>query len=145
MCVVPVNLTYSCSGKTRCVKSVQIRSFFWSVFSRIWTDTPYLSVFSPNTGKYGPEKTPYLDTFHVVNVKTHALLDSCSQETFMLEELLRDLGVNGQKTSITIKTVNGEVNNKTRLVAGLKVSNSRDEDGERIELLQKHLRRGIFQ
>ena len=29
----------------------QIRSFFWSVFS-------------PNTGKYGPEKTSYLDTFH---------------------------------------------------------------------------------
>ena len=26
-------------------------------------DTPYLSVFSPNAGKYGPEKTPYLDTF----------------------------------------------------------------------------------
>ena len=25
-----------------------------------------ISVFSPNTGKYGPEKTPYLDTFHVV-------------------------------------------------------------------------------
>ena len=22
----------------RCVKSVQIRSFFWSVFSRIWTE-----------------------------------------------------------------------------------------------------------
>ena len=33
-----------------CVKSVQIRSFFWSVFSCIWT----------NTGKYGPQKTPYL-------------------------------------------------------------------------------------
>ena len=28
--------------------------------------SPYFSVFSPNTGKYGPEKTPYLDTFHVV-------------------------------------------------------------------------------
>ena len=27
-------------------------------------DTPYLSVFSPNAEKYGPEKTPYLDTFH---------------------------------------------------------------------------------
>ena len=25
-----------------------------------------LPVFSPNTGKYGPEKTPYLDTFHAV-------------------------------------------------------------------------------
>ena len=28
--------------------------------------TPYLSVFSPNAGEYGPEKTPYLDTFHAV-------------------------------------------------------------------------------
>ena len=27
---------------------------------------PYFPVFSPNTGKYGPEITPYLDTFHVV-------------------------------------------------------------------------------
>ena len=35
------------------VKSVQIRSFFWSVFSCIRTE----SVFSPNTGKYKPEKT----------------------------------------------------------------------------------------
>ena len=26
----------------------------------------YFPVFSPNTGKYGPEKTPYLDTFHAV-------------------------------------------------------------------------------
>ena len=31
-----------------------------------WRDTPYLSVFSPNAGKYGLEKAPYLDTFHVV-------------------------------------------------------------------------------
>ena len=23
-------------------------------------------VFSPDTGKYGPEKTPYFDTFHAV-------------------------------------------------------------------------------
>ena len=26
----------------------------------------YLSAFSPNARKYGPEKTPYLDTFHAV-------------------------------------------------------------------------------
>ena len=31
---------------------------------RIRRDTEYLSVFSPNVGKYGPELTPYLDTFH---------------------------------------------------------------------------------
>ena len=36
-----------------CVKSVQIRSYFWSVFN-------------PNAGKCGPKKTPYLDTFHTV-------------------------------------------------------------------------------
>ena len=29
-------------------------------------DTKHLSVFSPNAGKYGPEKNPYLDTFHAV-------------------------------------------------------------------------------
>ena len=28
--------------------------------------SPYLSVFSLNAGKYGPEKNPYLDTFYSV-------------------------------------------------------------------------------
>ena len=27
---------------------------------------PHFPVFSPNTGKYGPEITPYLDIFHAV-------------------------------------------------------------------------------
>ena len=37
--------------------------------------TDYTSVFSPNTGKYGPEITPYLSTFHVVSTaqKVNAL------------------------------------------------------------------------
>ena len=38
--------------------TVQIRSF----------SGPYFPVFSPNTGKYAPEITPYLDTFHAVSV-----------------------------------------------------------------------------
>ena len=59
-----------------CVKSVQMWSFFWSVFSRIRLNTKRyrvkISVFgpfheirsiSPYAGKYGPGKTPYLDTF----------------------------------------------------------------------------------
>ena len=28
---------------------------------------PYFPVFGLNTGKYGPEKTPYFDTVHAVN------------------------------------------------------------------------------
>ena len=43
-----------------CAKSVQIRSFSgppFPVFGQYF-------VMSPNTGKYRPEKIPYLDTFH---------------------------------------------------------------------------------
>ena len=32
-------------------------------------DTEYFSVFSPNVRKYGPEKTPYFDTFHTVVIQ----------------------------------------------------------------------------
>ena len=38
--------------------------FKYGVFSG-----PYFPIFGLNTGKYEPEKTPYLDTFHVVNAK----------------------------------------------------------------------------
>ena len=42
------------------------RSFLHSDWIR--RDTSYLSVFSPNAGKYGAEKTPYLDTFHAMHM-----------------------------------------------------------------------------
>ena len=41
-----------------------VRIFLYSDWIR--RDTQYLPVFSSNTGKYGPEITPYWDTFHVV-------------------------------------------------------------------------------
>ena len=41
-----------------------VHSFLYSDW--IQRDTPYLSVFSSNTGKYGPEVSPYLDTLHAV-------------------------------------------------------------------------------
>ena len=40
----------------------------WKVSKYGVFSVTYFPVFSLNTGKYGPEKTPYLDTFHVVNV-----------------------------------------------------------------------------
>ena len=40
-----------------------LKVFKYGVFSG-----PYFPVFSSNTGKYGPEITPYLDTFHAVAV-----------------------------------------------------------------------------
>ena len=48
------------------MKSVQIRSFFWSVFSA-------------NTGKYGPEKALYLDTFHTVRVAMDSVNMECKR------------------------------------------------------------------
>ena len=41
-----------------CVKSVQIREFFWSIFSQIRTEYEIQSefTFSPNVGNYGPKK-----------------------------------------------------------------------------------------
>ena len=46
------------SHKFLCVKSVQIRSYSWSVF-----------LFGLSAGKYIPEITPYPDTFHAVLVE----------------------------------------------------------------------------
>ena len=40
----------------------------WKVSKYGVFSDPYFPVFSPITGKYGLEKTPYLDTFHAVNI-----------------------------------------------------------------------------
>ena len=55
------------------------RSFFCSALSVSWTeygDLGLISVFSPSTGKYGPEKTSRLDTFYVIKV-------SCLKQRFL--------------------------------------------------------------
>ena len=54
-----------------CVKSVQMRSFLWSVFSH--TRAEYGDLRS--TGKYGPEKTPYSDTFRTVETGNFSFLN----------------------------------------------------------------------
>ena len=56
--------------KAHCMKIVQIRSFLWSVFSRIFP----LSVFSLNAGKYGPEKLRIWTLFTQWRLFCHLLL-----------------------------------------------------------------------
>ena len=60
--------------RTHCVKSVQIRSFFWAVLSRIRNECGEIRSITPNARKYGPEKTPYLETFHTVTLHSNMLL-----------------------------------------------------------------------
>ena len=58
------------SGEKLREKCPNTEFFLVRIFSHsycIRNDTPYFSVFSPNAGKYRPEKTPYLDTFHAMN------------------------------------------------------------------------------
>ena len=45
--------------------------FKYGVFSG-----PYFPVFSPNTGEYGPEKTPFLGTFHAVLIRSMVIKDT---------------------------------------------------------------------
>ena len=42
-------------------------------------------------------------------LETYVILDTCSQATFAKENLSTDLGIKERKTSITVKTMNGEV------------------------------------
>ena len=42
----------------------------WNVSKYGVFSSPYFPAFGLNTGKYGPEKTPYLDTFHAVKTST---------------------------------------------------------------------------
>ena len=55
-------------------------------------------------------------------VHTYALLDSCSQGTFILNQLANDLAITGRKISLTIKALNGEFKSNSTALGGLKVA-----------------------
>ena len=52
---------------------------------------PYFTEFSPNTGKYGPEKTPYLDTFYVVNFWVYFAVFKTCLDKIAPVKLMRNL------------------------------------------------------
>ena len=61
-------------------------------------------VFSPKAGKYGPEKTPYLDTFHAVTIMTESILNKVTTVS---------LKPKNQKDCITVILIKNIANNKT--------------------------------
>ena len=54
---------------------------------------PYFPTFSPNTGKYGPEIIPHLDTFHAV-IATEA-----ATEGVLLKKVFLKISQNSQKNT----------------------------------------------
>ena len=53
-----------------------VRIFSYSDLIRRFT--PSLSLLSPNMGKYGPEKNPYLDTFYTVYGEKRTVADTAA-------------------------------------------------------------------
>ena len=65
-------ISFKTKAGLHCLKSLQIRSYFWSLFSRIRTEYGEIRSIEVSLriqsecGKYGPEITPYVETFHAV-------------------------------------------------------------------------------
>ena len=57
-------------------------------------------------------------------LKTYAMLDCCSQGTFINSELTKKLTTEGTFTTIKIKTLNGEESQETKAISDLKVTSS---------------------
>ena len=64
-CHIPKKATKG-SMREKCQNTEFFLAYIFPHSDWIRRDTEHLSVFSPNTGKYGPEKNPYFDTFHAV-------------------------------------------------------------------------------
>ena len=60
-------------------------------------------------------------------IRTYALLDSWSQETFILDQLRDHFCIPGRETSVTIKTINGEFKSSSKAIDGLQVSGVNDD------------------
>ena len=67
-------------------------------------------------------------------VKTWAMLDNCSQGSFVKTNLFEVLKVSGIQTSVTIKTLNGDYKHSTIVVDGLEVTNVDEKKGEWMKL-----------
>ena len=64
--------------------------------------------------------------------KTFDMLDTGSHVTFAMKNLLSDLGVQGRKTSITVKTMNGEVPKSSEVLEDLEKAQTSNGNTERV-------------
>ena len=67
----------------KCAHLVQTCCTAWKVSKYGVISGPYFRVFNLNTEKYGPEITPYLDTFHEVLLLSKNYLPISKVESFL--------------------------------------------------------------
>ena len=72
-------------------------------------------------------------------VKTYAMLDNCSQGSFIKEAITEELGITGRKLKLSLKTLTGEKSEELAAVNGLIVSGiSCGKEGP-VEWIEKHI------
>ena len=69
-------------------------------------------------------------------VSTSAVLDACSQGTFVSDDLLKKLGLSGARRSINITTLNDNKKLKLSLIEGFMVSKQPLSDDKRIQWIK---------
>ena len=60
-------------------------------------------------------------------IQIYAMLDNCSQGSFIYENLVKEIGVRGMKTNLNLKTLHGERTENTMVVEGTKVAGMNDD------------------
>ena len=60
------------------------------------------------------------------DVLTYAMLDNCNQRSFIQEALVKKMQTIGRKTTLNLKTLNGERSESTTAIEGLQVAGSKD-------------------
>ena len=76
-----------------------------------------------------PVQVSYAGTKNQISI--YAMLDNFGQGCFIEDSIKKNLGVDGRKTEITIKTLNGEQEMKSTVMSGLKVRGDKNEDNKR--------------
>ena len=59
---------------------------------------------------------------------THAMLDNCSQGSFVHEDVLKQLSVKGTKTTLILKTLHGERSEIISTAAVMQVKGVKEDD-----------------
>ena len=83
--------------------------------------------------KHGDGKDP---------ITNYAMLDNCSQGSFIHDNLVKELGVHGMKTNLNLKTLHWKKIESTMVVEGIQVTGM-SGDGSLLELLKLYARREI--
>ena len=60
------------------------------------------------------------------DVLTYAMLDNCSQRSFIREALVEKMQTSGRKTMLNLKTLNGERSESITAIERLQVAGSKD-------------------